>query len=303
MPLLKVAYPVYTLDNQLLVSENTRNVSKTIDMLISSKSHRSYKTCSLSRHGTIKKDLIDFLSEPNYRIIFSDQKKTDAIMDVLGHIRLISPILQSFDYFKDRDFYTYRHILVVFALSTLLAMDLLTEEKDLLKEFLAGPIHDFGKICVPVDILKKTEPLTQREKSMLEHHTVAGYILLSYYYRNKHNFFCQVARDHHERRNGSGYPRGIKLRDWMVEIIAISDVYDALISQRPYRPVPYDNRTAIEEITMMAERNQLSWNIVKAFVALNRKSKPHFSVCNVSREKRGTPPPENKYGIIIQETI
>ncbi|MCX5853312.1 MAG: hypothetical protein NTZ24_01785, partial [Deltaproteobacteria bacterium] len=111
-------------------------------------------------------------------------------------------------------------------------------------------------------------------------------------------FAARVARDHHERINGSGYPRGISLNDRIVEIVAVCDIYDALISTRPYRPVSFDNRTALENITMMAERNEVSWEVVQALVAHNRKEKKHFTKCNVSLEKRGTIPPNNVYGIL-----
>ena len=89
--------------------------------------------------------------------------------------------------------------------------------------------------------------------------------------------------------------------DRMVEIVTVSDVYDALISSRPYRPIAYDNRTALEEITAMAERNEIGWNVVRALVARNRKSKPHHSECEVSVEKRGISPPGNVYGVIVEE--
>ncbi|MDY6951474.1 MAG: hypothetical protein SWE60_08180, partial [Thermodesulfobacteriota bacterium] len=84
----------------------------------------------------------------------------------------------------------------------------------------------------------------------------------------------------------------------LVEIVVASDVYDALISKRPYRATSYDNRTALEEITALAETNQISWDVVKALIARNRASKPHYSECVVSAEKRGTPPSDSAYGVI-----
>ncbi|HID30999.1 MAG TPA: HD domain-containing protein, partial [Desulfobacterales bacterium] len=161
--------------------------------------------------------------------------------------------------------------------------------------------HDFGKVCVPLHILAKSDPLTWSEKNILRHHTTAGYVLLSYYFQDKENFAARVARDHHERRNASGYPRAIRLMDSMVEIVAVSDVYDALISMRPYRPIPYDNRTALEEITRMAERNEIGWKVVRALVGHNRKTKPACNDCTVSAEKRGSPPPGNLYGVFAEE--
>jgi hypothetical protein len=89
----------------------------------------------------------------------------------------------------------------------------------------------------------------------------------------------------------------------MVEIIAACDVYDALLSPRPYRTTPYDNRTALEEITEMAKGGKLSWDVVQTLVSHNRKDRPHFRECRISTEKRGIPPPDNLYGVIIEKEI
>jgi hypothetical protein len=69
-------------------------------------------------------------------------------------------------------------------------------------------------------------------------------------------------------------------------------------STRPYRPVSFDNRTALEHITMMAERNAVSWEVVRALVAHNPKGKLHFTECSVSLNKRGIIPRNNLYGIL-----
>ena len=205
------------------------------------------------------------------------------------------------DYFKNNDRYTYRHKLMVFALSALLAQYLVADSKDMLREATAGPCHDFGKTNVPLKILKKRDPLTRNEKKLLEHHAIAGYVLLAYYLKDEKNLSARVARDHHERRDGSGYPLGITLKDRLVEIVAVSDIYDALIASRPYRPEPFDNRTALEEITEIAHRGAISWDIMRLLVALNRQDKPHYMECTVSVEKRGKPPVENVYGITLSE--
>ena len=84
----------------------------------------------------------------------------------------------------------------------------------------------------------------------------------------------------------------------MIEIVAVSDVYDALISSRPYRPVSYDNRAACEELTAMAGRGEIKLEVVQALIAHNRRSKPHYSECVISKEKRSSPPAVNFYGII-----
>lgn len=94
---------------------------------------------------------------------------------------------------------------------------------------------------------------------------------------------------------------GIPLSDRLVEIIGACDVYDALISPRPYRSAPYDNRTALEEITDMATRGEFDWEVVQSLVAFNRRDRPPYERCVVSKEKRGTPPADNVYGVILED--
>lgn len=182
-----------------------------------------------------------------------------------------------------------------------MAQALLENSKDRVIEAMAGQVHDIGKICVPLKVLKKSNPLTRTDRGILEHHALAGFVLLSYLLQDSRSFAAQIAKEHHERRDGSGYPLGILLKDRMVEIICACDIYDALLSSRPYRLTPYENRTALEEITEMARGGKLSWEVVQTLVSYNRKDKPHFEKCRVSSEKRGTPPANNLYGIIVDE--
>lgn len=298
---LTLTHPVHTLDNRLLLPAGTVLSVETLDDFISSSSANSDQTYALLQYGSVKKDLLYLLSQPPYQVIFGDKKQIAHLINIMERVQLALPILQSLDYFRQHDFYTYRHILIVFALSTLLAKDLVPDYEDLIQKAVTGPSHDLGKIAVPLSILKKPDPLTRSEMSILKNHTIAGYILLCYYLKDRESLSAIVARDHHERRNRSGYPGGTKLMDPMVEIIAVSDIYDALIAVRPYRSTSYDNRTALEEITKMAENNEIGWEVVKTLAAHNRKRKPHHTEVAVSTEKRGTPPPGNVYGITAEE--
>jgi len=301
MPGLILRYPVRTLDHQLLFPQEILLTKETLDALIDSHKTHSYPTSSLLSDGFVKQDCLDFLSTPPFMTIISDQREINDLLSLLETLQYPVPILQSLDYFRGHDFYTYAHVLMVFVLSTLLATDLLPDSQECMRLSATGPTHDTGKICVPLHILKKTTPLTQRERRFLEHHTAAGYVLLSYYYKEIQHLGCRVALEHHERKDRSGYPRGILLEDPMVEIIAVCDIYDALIMPRPYRSGAYDNRTALEEITEMAKQDKIGWDIVKALIARNRKSNPHYKEITISAEKRGSPPSYNVYGIMAEE--
>ncbi|MBI5640630.1 MAG: HD domain-containing protein [Nitrospirae bacterium] len=295
---LTLQYPVHTPDRLLLLPAGTVLTRETMEELASSHRSPSVQTCTLLQYGTTRDDLIHFLNKPPYQSIFDNQETVTSILGLMEGVELVLPFLKSLEYFRRHDFYTYHHILMVFALSTLLAKDLVPDYQDRIQEIATGPTHDFGKVCVPLEILRKSAPLTRSERDMLAHHTLAGYVLLSYYYQDPLNLAARVARDHHERKDGSGHPCGILLEDFMVEIIAVCDVYDALISPRPYRPVSYDNRSALEEITAMAERREIGWEVVRSLIAHNRSNKPHFSETAVSLDKRGAPPPGNVHGII-----
>jgi HD-GYP domain-containing protein (c-di-GMP phosphodiesterase class II) len=301
MPGLILQHPIRTLDNQLLFPAGTLLTEETLGAVIDSHRAASYQTYPLLLYGSIQEDCLDFLSFPPCATIFQDRKQIDGLFNLLETVRFPIPILQSLDYFKQRDLFTYTHVLMVFALSTLLAKDLIPEEESI-RLSATGPTHDIGKMCVPLNILRKTTPLTRTERSFLEHHTAAGYGLLSYYYKNFRYLASAVALDHHERRDGSGYPRGILLEDPLVEIIAVSDIYDALIMPRPYRSSAYESRTALEEITEMAKQNKVGWDVVKALIAHHRKSNPSYKEITISAEKRGTPPSYNVYGVVVEET-
>ena len=302
MKTTKLEYPIHTLDEQLFLSSGTELTTKALDELIATNKDRTYARLFLLEYGTIHQDILVLLQSPPYSVIF-DEPKIAVTLNLMKKVSFISPILECLDYFREHDFYTYRHSLVVFAMSTVLARDLLEKSEDWIAGVMAGTIHDFGKICVPLPILKKDDPLTGTERKILEHHTLAGFVLLSYFLQSRQSFAAQAAKEHHERRDGSGYPMGISLKDSMIEIIAACDVYDALLSSRPFRPTPYTNRTALEEITEMAQVGRLSWEVVQTLISHNRKDRPHYRDCTVSTEKRGTPPAENLYGVIVDKEI
>jgi HD-GYP domain-containing protein (c-di-GMP phosphodiesterase class II) len=301
MEYLKLNHSVHTLEKHLLLPAGTEIVPETLESLVSSRKGKSYQTHPLLKYGSIAHNLLEFISVPPYQTIFSDPDVVSGLMKDMENIILPVPVLDTLEYFREQDFYTYRHVLMVSVLSTLLAKDLLPEFHERIMLAATGPTHDIGKICVPSDILKKKTPLTRAEHDCLNHHTKAGYVLLSYYLQDAQHLASKVARDHHERRDGSGHPCGIEQMELLIEIIAVCDIYDALISSRPYRPVSYDNRTAIEEISNMAERKIIGWDIVKALVARSRKTRVHFTECMISEEKRGKPPKGNVYGLIMED--
>ncbi len=300
-PTSTLSLTVQTVDKEVLFPVGTEFSQDSLNTLISSNNNNEYPCTSLMEFDTIKEDLLSFLSVPPYQSIFSINKVIDDILEEMASVNLPAPILKSFNYFKEHDNYSYRHFLVVFALSTLLARNLIGNRNDRMDLAGTGPIHDIGKICIPPDILLKTTPLSRKERTIMNDHTTAGYILLGYYFGDAQTLACSVARDHHERMDGSGYPSGIRLNDVMIEVVVVCDIYDALISQRPYRQVSYDNRSALELISNLAEQGTLSMNVVKALISQNREAKPYYTEVTLPKIKRGVEPPGNLYGVIIED--
>jgi HD-GYP domain-containing protein (c-di-GMP phosphodiesterase class II) len=298
---LVLRYPIHALDNRLLLTAGTVLTDEIIAVLIASNKDAPYEARPLLSHGSVKNDLLGFLFPLPFQVIFKGEEVIAEFLGIMEHISLISPFFRVLDYFKQHDPFTYRHMLVVYALSGLLYKDLYPDAREWSGNMATGYIHDIGKINIPLHILKKPTPLTRGERDMTLHHTITGHVLSCYYLRDPGEIMAVIERDHHERRNGSGHPRGIRLNDPLVEIVAVCDVYDALISSRPYRPVSYDNRAALEMITGMAEREEISWDAVRALVARNRKGKLHYSKHTISAEKRGVSPAGNNYGIFTRE--
>ncbi len=106
---------------------------------------------------------------------------------------------------------------------------------------LASILHDVGKIAVPDSILNKPGRLTPEEFEIMKTHTVQGASLLDHIPQlrehNAYRYACDIARHHHERWDGSGYPDGLKgdeISAW-AQVVSLADVYDALSCKRVYK--------------------------------------------------------------------
>jgi diguanylate cyclase (GGDEF)-like protein/PAS domain S-box-containing protein len=102
----------------------------------------------------------------------------------------------------------------------------------------AAPMHDVGKIGTPASILRKPGALTEAERRVMERHTVVGHAIFAPLQSELSQMAATIALTHHERYDGGGYPHGIAGEEIPLEgrIAAVADVFDALLSDRSYRP-------------------------------------------------------------------
>jgi len=135
-----------------------------------------------------------------------------------------------------RDPYTAGHQRRVAALANAIASEMGFSENQTDGIRLAGMIHDLGKIAIPIEILSKPGAITENEFGIIKSHPEAGYDILK-----EIEFPWPIARmvlQHHERMDGSGYPRRISNDDILegARVLAVADVVEAMSSDRPYRP-------------------------------------------------------------------
>ncbi|WP_243361945.1 HD-GYP domain-containing protein [Fundidesulfovibrio terrae] len=156
------------------------------------------------------------------------------LVDAVNHNENVLHIILSLKSFDD---YTYTHSLNLAALGVLLGKSMNLEQADLERLGLAGILHDVGKCLVPREVIVKPGPLTEEEFNLVKAHPALAHGYLS----RQNDIPGEVLRavlEHHERLDGSGYPRG--LADGAIHpyssIISVVDVYDALTSDRVYRP-------------------------------------------------------------------
>ena len=137
-------------------------------------------------------------------------------------------------------------------------------EKDVYNIGIAGLLHDMGKSKIPPEILNKPARLDDSEFEIMKQHSMLGFEIL----REKKEFSDVVSLavlQHHEKMNGSGYPFGYtadKIISY-AKILSVSDVYDALITERPYKKA-FSQRDAVEIIMSMTA--ELDITAMKSFM-------------------------------------
>lgn len=202
---------------------------------------------------------VDYISKPINPSIVRSRVKTHlqlVHMDELKQSRLqVVQRLGLAAEYKDNE--TGLHVIRMSHVSRLLAEAAGFSEKAQEEILHAAPMHDIGKIGIPDAILSKPGKLTPEEWEVMKTHPSIGGRIIGEDDTGLLAVARRIALYHHERWDGSGYPHGLKGEDIPVEarIIAIADVFDALINARPYKP---------------------AWPVDKAVAQINSESGTHF---------------------------
>lgn len=193
----------------------------------------------------------------NFRMLKNDrkldthavQKSVDNIIDELFSNRFVLLHLSEIWTFDD---YTFAHSLNVCILSIMTGITLGYNDTKLKEIGIGSLLHDIGKTKINEEILNKYDDLSNSEYDEIKKHAEYGFEILRKY-DDISLLSAHIAFQHHERWDGQGYPRGLKGNDIheYARLVAVADVYDALMAERPYRP-PYSVNQAINIIKRMS---------------------------------------------------
>jgi len=191
---------------------------------------------------------------------------------------------------KSVDDYTYMHSVAVCALMVALARQLGIDEKTTRDAGMAGLLHDLGKAMMPMEVLNKPGKLTEEEFRIMKSHPAEGHRMLVEG-GGAGEISLDVVLHHHEKVDGSGYPKGLKGDgiSLFAKMGAVCDVYDAITSNRPYK-AGWDPAESIRKMTEW--QGHFDSRVFQAFV----KSVGIYPIGSLVRLESG------RLGIVVDQT-
>ena len=190
---------------------------------------------------------------------------TDTIADdLMSAINSNDAIAIDISELKTSDEYTFKHSVDVATIAMIVAKQQGLSKNAIHEIGVSGLLHDIGKTKVPLSILNKPGRLNDQEFSIMKQHSVYGYQMI----KDRPEFspaVCLGVLQHHEKINGKGYPMGVdesKISPY-ARILSVADIYDALVTERPYKEA-YSQRDAVEMIMSMTM--ELDITAMKSFL-------------------------------------
>ena len=192
---------------------------------------------------------------------------------------------------KTADDYTYMHSVAVCAMMVALSKQLGLDEEQTRSAGLAGLMHDLGKAAMPMDVLNKPGKLTDAEFKIIKTHPEEGHRLLLTGSKID-PMMMDVCLHHHEKMDGSGYPKGLKGDEisLFAKMGAVCDVYDAITSNRPYK-AGWDPAESLRKMAEWAN-GHFDRKVFQAFV----KSLGIYPVGSLVRLTSG------RLGVVVEQT-
>jgi putative two-component system response regulator len=215
----------------------------------------------------------DFLTKPpNKSELLARTRSLIKLKKLNNNLASIERVLFSLaNTVEAKDPYTQGHVERVSNLAITLGKKMSLSESELEALRYGGALHDIGKIGVPREIINKAGPLDIGEWEIIKNHPDIGYKICLPLRMNLGSAL-DVIRYHHEKLDGTGYPDGLKGNEisTTARIMAVADIYDALISDRPYRKAMPRSK-AIEILHKEAEEGKLDKEVVRNLELLVNK--------------------------------
>ena len=198
----------------------------------------------------------------------SDESFTDAAKNITGDLMKAitdnDAIAVDIRVLKVSDEYTFKHSVDVATMAMIIARKHGLSQNEVHDIGISGLLHDVGKSKIPNEVLNKPGRLTDKEFELMKQHSLFGYGIL----KEKDNISGAISLgvlQHHEKINGKGYPLGLSAEkiNLYAKILSVADIYDALVTERPYKKA-FSQRDAIEMIMSMT--GELDITIMKSFL-------------------------------------
>lgn len=203
--------------------------------------------------------------------IFNDVESPSVVQEASNISSVIMKSIEgddavafNIDELKVCDEYTFTHCVEVATISMIIAKQMGFSQDDISQIGLTGLLHDIGKSKIPLEVLNKPGALTDEEFHIMKQHPVIGFHLLKNDTSLSKNVLYGVLQ-HHEKINGGGYPLGVSGEQVTpyARILAVADIFDALVSVRPYKSA-FTKRDATEMIIAMTA--ELDIQVIRAFL-------------------------------------